>query len=318
MKKILITGTTGFVGTHLVSYLLSLQQYEIYGTFRSESSKEKFPFKDKINFLQVDFKDFGQVENAVSQAKPDWIFHLAAQSNVLESFKNPIDTFHSNIDTQLNLLEVVKKLKFVDTKILIVSSAEVYGLISPKDLPINEETAHHPVNPYAVSKLTQDYLGLQYHLAYKLPIVRVRPFNHVGPGQEIGFVISDFAKQIVEIEKGNLPPVIKVGNLEAKRDFTDVRDMVKLYPLLLEKGIPGEVYNAGAGKSVQIKEILNILLSLSKKTISIEQDPDKMRPSDVLEIVSDITKVYRTTGWKPVIPIEQTLKDTLDYWRNII
>jgi GDP-4-dehydro-6-deoxy-D-mannose reductase len=206
----------------------------------------------------------------------------------------------------------------METKVLLVSSAEVYGHIRPDDLPVDEETPHRPANPYAVSKIAQDYLGFQYYLSYKLPIIRVRPFNHIGPGQKLGFVVSDFAKQVAEIEKGSQPPIIRVGNLEARRDFTDVRDIVKAYPLLLEKGEPGEVYNAGSGNSHSAKEIMEILLTLTTASVQVEQDPDRMRPSDIPEIRADITKIIEVTGWKPEIPFEQTIKDTLDYFRKVV
>ncbi|MGH7203397.1 MAG: GDP-mannose 4,6-dehydratase, partial [Candidatus Levyibacteriota bacterium] len=184
--------------------------------------------------------------------------------------------------------------------------------------PVDENTPHRPANPYAVSKIAQDYLGFQYNLSYKLPIIRVRPFNHVGPGQAPTFVVSDFAKQIAEIEKGNREPVMRVGNLDAKRDFTDVRDMVRLYSLLIEKGEPGEVYNAGNGVSHSVQEVLDLLQSFSKMKITVQHDPAKMRPSDVPDIMCDRTKVTKATGWKPQISFETTIKDTLDYWRGIV
>jgi GDP-4-dehydro-6-deoxy-D-mannose reductase len=317
-KTILVTGASGFVGAYLIEQLINLGNKNIYGTYRSESSKDKSPIKDKIEFLQVDLKEKDQIEKALETIKPGWIFHLAAQANVPLSIKDPIETFHANIDSQLNLFSAILKLKLFETKILLVSSAEVYGYVKAEDLPVDEETPHRPANPYAVSKIAQDYLGFQYNLSYKLPIIRVRPFNHIGPGQETGFVVSDFAKQIVDIEKGLVEPVIKVGNLEAKRDFTDVRDMVRLYPLLLEKGVTGQVYNAGQGKSTKVRDILDMLLSFSKTKIKVENDPAKLRPSDIPEIVSDIRKVTKLTGWKPEILLEKTLLDTLEYWRQRI
>jgi len=206
---------------------------------------------------------------------------------------------------------------------MVISSAEIYGYVTPENLPIGENTPFRPGNPYAVTKIAQDFIGLQYNLSYHMPIIRVRPFNHVGPRQATGFVVSDFAKQIAEIEKShrqNLPttdPMLKVGNLEAKRDFTDVRDMVKAYSLILEKGVPGDVYNIGSGKSIKIAEVLDTLIGLSDTKIEKQTDPTKLRPSDVPEIVCNNTKIRNLTSWEPEIALETTLKDTLDYWRHL-
>lgn len=313
MKKILITGATGFVGHHLTTHLLSQDTIELFGTTRSEDSTSS-----QIVLKKVDLQKREEVHQLLKDIQPNEIYHLAAQSNVPKSFQDPINTFHTNIDSQINLFESLRDLSLTETKILLVSSAEVYGHIQTEDVPVDEETPTRPANPYAVSKLAQDYLGFQYALAYNLPIIRVRPFNHIGPGQSPGFVLSDFASQIAAIEKGNQSPIIRVGNLEARRDFTDVRDMVKLYPLLLNKGEWGAVYNAGAGISHSAQEILDILLSLTSTSIHVEQDPSRMRPSDVPNIVADISKVSTLTGWAPEIPFEQTVKDTLDYFRNVV
>jgi GDP-4-dehydro-6-deoxy-D-mannose reductase len=200
----------------------------------------------------------------------------------------------------------------------VVASAEVYGSVTKEDLPMGEDTPLNPTNPYAVSKLAQDFLGLQYFLSYGIKTIRVRPFNHVGPRQAPNFVISSFAQKIAEIEKGKREPILPVGNLEAKRDFTDVRDMVKAYSLIMEKGEFGEVYNIGSGRSYKISEILEMLLSFSSVKITVEIDKSLFRPIDDPELVCDSTKINKTTGWKAEIPLEETLKDTLDYWRNII
>lgn len=311
MKKILITGATGFAGGHLIDHLLSLGDYEIYGTSRSEHAS----VKEQVHFLKVDLENKDEVKKLLSDIQPEEIYHLAAQANVPQSIKDPQGTFHTNIDSQLNIFDSLRELQLTSTKLLLISSGEVYGYVQPEDLPISENTQHRPANPYAVSKIAQDYLGFQYHLSYKMPIIRVRPFNHAGPGQAPAFVMADFAKQVADIEKGRQEPLMRVGNMLAKRDFTDVRDMVRLYPLLLEKGTPGDVYNAGSGISHSAQEILDLLFSYSSVKIQVESDPAKMRPSDIPEIVADSTKVTRVTGWKPEISFEQTVKDTLDYWR---
>jgi GDP-4-dehydro-6-deoxy-D-mannose reductase len=316
MKKILITGATGFVGTHLVSYLLSLEKYEIYGTYRSEGSLENYPYKDRIKFVKADLADKEQFKSALSQVKPDAVFHLAAQAAISESIRHPLETLHNNIDSELFLFESLRELEMLNTKIMIVLSADVYGYVLPEDLPIDEATPFRPGNPYAVSKIACDFLAYQYFRSYKLPIVRLRSFTHIGPGQKTGFVTSDFAKQIAEIEKGKQEAVIRVGNLDAKRDFTDVRDIVRAYALLLEKGEPGDVYNIGSGMSRKISEVLEFFLSKAKVSIKSETDPDKLRPSDIPDFVADFSKLQKLTGWKPEISFEKSLEDILEFWRK--
>lgn len=316
MKRVLITGASGFVGGWLAEHLLSLGLSEIYGTYMTEESREISPVKDNITFIQADLSQKETIEKIISEVRPDEVYHLAALASVASSFKDPIATFHNNIDVEINLLESLRQNNLTNTRVLIVGSAEVYGYVNPSDLPIDEETPLRPASPYAVTKIAQDFLGYQYNLSYKIPLIRVRPFNHIGPRQATGFVVADFAKQIADIEKGKQEPVIKVGNLEAKRDFTDVRDMVKAYSLILEKGIPGEVYNIGSGKSVKIGDVLDMLIGMSTVKIDRETDPAKLRPSDIPETVSDNTKISQTTGWKPEIPFEETLKTVLDYWRE--
>ncbi|OGH17790.1 MAG: hypothetical protein A2868_01185 [Candidatus Levybacteria bacterium RIFCSPHIGHO2_01_FULL_40_15b] len=314
MKKAFITGITGFAGSFLAEHLIR-EDYEVSGTYLIDKSRSNISSVHKVKLYKVDLQDAKEVERIISLERPDMIFHLAALTAPGESFENPSEFIANNIGMQVNLLESVRKAQVLP-RMLIVSSAEVYGNVSVSDLPIGEETEIRPVNPYAVSKVACDFLGLQYFLSYKLPIVRVRPFNHIGPRQSPSFVVAAFAKKIAEIEKNKIPPVIKVGNLSPKRDFTDVRDTVWGYQLLIEKGEPGEVYNIGSGRSYEIKYILDTLLSFSDKKITIETDSALMRPVDVPELVCDNSKIKKVTGWEPKIPIEQTLRETLDYWRN--
>jgi GDP-4-dehydro-6-deoxy-D-mannose reductase len=318
-KKILITGASGFVGSHLVDHLALDSNNVLFGThFSKNGSKNKNKINEKIQLSEVDLRNEDEVYNLIDKVKPDIIYHLAAFTSAANSFKSPRETVLNNIAGQLNIFESMQKSNLLNSKTLVVASAEVYGTVKKENLPMNEETPLNPTNPYAVSKLTQDFLGRQYFLSYGLKAVRVRPFNHVGPGQAPIFVVSSFAQKIVEIEKGKRKPLLPVGNLEAKRDFTDVRDVVKAYSLLMDKGEFGEVYNIGSGVSYKISEILNMLLSFSSVKIKIETDKSLFRPIDDPELVCDPSKLNRLTGWKPEIPIEKTLKDTLDYWRNII
>ncbi len=318
-RKILITGASGFVGYHLIKYLSDKKDVKIYGTFLEDSSKNKLAeYKDKIILEKVDLSDKEKVIFLIEKIKPDEIYHLAAFTVPSLSFDQPEKVITNNILSEINILEGLKKCNLFKTKVLIVSSADVYGKVDKENIPINENTPLNPVNPYAVSKIAQDYLGLQYFLAYGINVIRVRPFNHVGPGQGPNFVVGAFSKKIAEIEKGKRKPILEVGNLEAKRDFTDVLDMVRAYYLVLEKGVPGDVYNIGSGKAYKIKDILNILLSFSKKEIEVKIDKTLFRPIDEPELRCDCSKFKKTTGWKPLIPIEKTLRETLDYWRNII
>lgn len=316
MKRVLITGATGFAGGFLAEYLLSTNNFEVFGTYHSEKSLSLSSLKDRITFQQVDLRNQAQVENVLNNTQPAYIFHLAASSSAKESFEHPILTMDTNIDSEINLFEAVRRAHLENVKILITSSAEVYGYVQKDDLPVDEQTPLRPASPYAVSKIAQDYLGFQYGLSYDLAIIRVRPFNHIGPRQSSKFIVSDFSKQIAEIEKGIKEPVIQVGNLEARRDFTDVRDVVRAYSMIMEKGEKREVYNVGSGTSISAKEILDTLLSFSRKKIEINIDQTKLRPSDTPEIICDHTKLTQVTGWKPEIPLTQTLKETLEYWRS--
>lgn len=317
-KKILITGASGFAGSHLIEYLIDSNK-NIYGTYYSDKGLENLDrYKDKISLIKVDLTDENQTNDLIKTIKPDQVYHLAAFTSAAESFSSPKKTVINNISSQINLFESIKINKLKNTRILIISSAEVYGDVKPSDLPINEDTRFNPTNPYAVSKLTQDFLGRQYFIADGLKVVIARPFNHIGKRQSPDFVVSAFAKKIAEIEKGQKKPVLMVGNLEAKRDFTDVKDVVRAYTLLMEKGKDGQAYNIGSGISYKISDILNKLLSDSNMKISIQSDKSLFRPIDNPDLVCDASKIRKLTGWEPKIKIDKTLKETLDYWRNII
>ncbi len=319
MKRILITGITGFAGSYLAEYLVSNGNFEIFGTYLFEQSLINVgKIKDKLQLVKIDLSKEKNVSDIVRNISPSVIFHLAALTSPADSFKNPTATLTNNISLQINLMEAVKKNNLLDTKILVVSSGEIYGIVKKEDLPIDEKVSLMPTNPYSVSKIAQDFLGLTYFLSYKLKIVRVRPFNHVGPRQSPNFVIASFAKQIAEIEKGKRKPILHVGNLEAKRDFTNVKDMVRAYVLAVEKGKYGEVYNIGSGVSYKISDILSKLVFMSSSKIRIQEDQALIRPNDNPELICDAGKFINLTNWKPEIPMETTLKNTLDYWRNII
>ncbi len=318
-KKVLITGASGFVGYHLIKYLIDKGNEKIYGTYLEDSSKERLnEFKNKLTLEKIDLSKKSDVYSLIEKIKPDKIYHLAAFTVPSLSFDSPLEVITNNVSSQLNILESLRKQKLFKTRVLIISSADVYGKVKKEDIPIDEQTPLNPVNPYAVSKIAQDFLGLQYFLAYGIEIVRVRPFNHIGPGQGPNFVVAAFSKKIAEIEKGKRENVLTVGNLEAKRDFTDVGDMVRAYDLILEKGKIGDVYNIGSGKAYKIKDILDKLLSFSKKEIKVEIDKTLFRPIDEPELRCDYQKIKKLTNWEPLIPINKTLGETLDYWRNII
>ena len=316
MKRILITGVTGFVGSHLAEFFLAKGNVELFGIERWRSRTENIDhIKARLNFTECDIRDASSVKKAVQKIKPDQIYHLAAQSFVPASWSAPAETLTTNIVGQLNILEAVREMG-INPAILIAGSSEEYGLVHPDELPIKETNPLRPLSPYAVSKVGQDLLGYQYFMSYKLHVIRTRAFNHTGPRRGEVFFCSTIAKQIVEIEKGLKEPVIEVGNLEAQRDFTDVRDVIRGYFLALEKGKPGEAYNICSGKAYKMRDVLDMFLGLTKVKIKERQDPKRMRPSDVPILLGDHSLFSKTTGWEPEIPFEKTLKDLLDFWRN--
>jgi len=316
--KILVTGIAGFVGSHLVDYLLKKDNLEIHGFIEEPFQSKVFKhIKDKINFYEVDIRDFNKVKNIIEEIKPDKIFHLAAQSSAAYSFQAPRQTFFINTEGFLNILEAVRLLK-INPFIQIPGSSDEYGLVYEDELPVKETNPLRPLSPYAVSKITQDFLGYQYYKSYGLNIVRTRIFHQTGIRRPDKFVISSFAKQIALIEKGKKEPIIHVGNLDVTRDFLDVADVAAACCLALEKGKPGEVYNICSGKGYKLKEILEMLFVLTDKKIEIAQDPQRLRPSDIPIIIGDAAKFKKETGWQPQIPIEETLKNLLNWWRDNI
>ncbi len=317
MLRILITGITGFVGSHLAEYALGLGA-EVYGSSRWRSKTENIEhIRDRINLIESDLRDLSSVQHLLEIAVPDYIVHLAAQSFVAASWHTPAETLYTNTVSQVNLLEAMRSRKDKAPRFLAIGSSEEYGLVYDDELPIRETNPLRPLSPYAVSKVTQDLMGYQYFQSYGLPIVRTRAFNHEGPRRGDVFVTSNFARQVAEIEAGKRPPVMNVGNLKARRDYTDVRDIVRGYWRLLEDGQPGDVYNLCSGKAWSIQEVLDFMLTHSTvRSIKVQEDPSRLRPSDVPVLIGDATKVETAVGWRPTIPFEQTLADTLEYWRR--
>jgi len=315
--KVLITGITGFAGSHLAEYILNAHKdVEVSGIVRWRSRMENVRhILGRVRLHEADLKDIVSLKKALADSRPDRVFHLAAQSFVPSSWRLPAETFAINAIGQVNLFEAILDLK-LDPRIQIAGSSEEYGHVRPDEVPMKETNPLRPLSPYAVSKVAQDLLAYQYFMSYGLKTVRTRGFNHTGPRRGDVFVTSNFARQIAEIEKGKKPPVIHVGNLEAKRDFTDVRDIVRAYWLACEKGECGEVYNIGSGRTMAMKDMLAILLSLSKVKVKVRVDPARLRPSDVPILYSDCSKFVSLTKWKPRIPLEETFKDLLDYWRE--
>ncbi len=310
----LITGINGFVGGYLAEHLLSSSNTQVSGVSRS-GTLEFAPLQPHINVIQADLRDPQQTQAAILHAAPDVIIHLAGQTFVPESFRDPAGTLHTNVFGTLHVLEAMRQLD-QPCRLLITGSNEEYGLITADDLPLNEDTPLRPASPYGVSKASQTLLGLQYHRSYGMDVVIVRPFNHIGPRQSDRFVTGAFAHQIARIERGLQEPVLKVGNLEGQRDFTDVRDMVAAYALALEHAPPGSVYNLGSGQPRSIRSLLDLLAAASTATFRIEPDPARMRPVNIPLVVCDASRFRERTGWEPRIPIEQTMRDILQEWRE--
>jgi GDP-4-dehydro-6-deoxy-D-mannose reductase len=316
--NVLVTGAAGFVGSHMIEYILRTQpECTAVGADRWHARRDNIRHLDsKFRYIEYDMTDYASTLALVAETRPERVFHLAAQSFVPASWNAPADTLTTNITGQLNLFEAVRQIG-LDPTIQIACSSEEYGMVYPEETPIKETNPLRPLSPYGVSKVAQDLLGYQYHASYGLRVIRTRAFNHTGPRRGEQFVTSSFAKQIAEVEAGRRAPVIKVGNLDAERDFTDVRDMVRAYWTATQHCEPGEVYNICSGNRVGVRDVLTTLVLLSPlaKDITIEKDETRMRPSDVPLLYGDATKFRERTGWEPRITFKQTMTDLLDYWR---
>jgi GDP-mannose 4,6-dehydratase len=324
-KNVLITGVTGMVGSHLADYLLKKTDWNIYGLCRWRSPLSNVEHlldlanrrNSRIKFINADLNDYSSLIRAVEVSKPNYIFHLAAQSYPLTSFVEANITLDTNIIGTYNLLNAVKQLK-KDPLIHVCSSSEVFGRVKKNNLPIDENCSYHPASPYAISKVGTDLIGRYFYEAFKLKILVTRMFTHTGPRRGDVFAESSFAKQIAMIESKKIKPIIKVGNLNSLRTFADVRDAVHAYYLLLTKNPkPGEIYNIGGTYSCTIREMLNYLVSLSKvKNIKIVEDPARLRPIDADLQIPNTKKFMDATGWKPQISFQKTMEDLLNYWRK--
>lgn len=314
--KILITGITGMVGSHLAEYILNNHpEDEVHGLLRWRSPLDNIRgILPRINLHYAELRDLNSLVTLIGKVKPARIFHLAAQSYVTVSFDSPADTLQTNVIGTTNLLDALR-ITGCDAKVHICSSSEVYGQVTKDEVPINEKNAFRPASPYAVSKVGEDMIALQYFLSYGIQTVRTRMFTHTGPRRGDVFAESAFAKQIALIEAGLSQGPVRVGNLESVRTFTDVRDAVRAYWLLLEKCPGGEVYNIGGNRTMTIGQMLDMLKSMAKCPIAHEVDPNLLRPSDVTLQIPDISKFQAATGWQPEISVEKTLEDLLNYQR---
>lgn len=300
MRKLLVTGSRGFVGRALQSYLESNHEYAI--ELVQPDSRIEIMVPAKLNEL-------------IAGITPEFVIHLAAQSSVPESFEDPRSTLNTNLFGTLNLLESLKHASFRG-RLLYVGSADVYGSVPLGDIPIRESQPLRPLNPYAVSKVAAEALCYQWVRASGQNIVMVRPFNHIGPGQSEHFVVSDFAKQVIEIKFGLRPPVIMVGDVDVTRDFTDVRDVIRAYLLLLERGEDGEVYNVCSGRETSVRDILEMQLAMAGINAEIRKDSRRLRQIEQRRVVASYEKLHQATGWRPEITLEQSIKDILADWEK--
>lgn len=313
---VMVTGISGMTGSHLADFLCEKRDVRVHGVIRWRDSLNHLEnIKNRLILHECDLRDAHGVTDLIQKIQPDQIFHLAAETSVASSWKNPEQTIVNNITCQLNIFEAVRHSS-PKTRILVTGSSESYGLVTEQDLPVSEDMGFHPLSPYGVSKVSQDMLAYQYHQSYGMDIVRVRVFNLTGPRQDPTFALANFARQLARIDTGCSEPVIKVGNLEARRDFTDFRDAAEANWMALEKGVAGEVYNIGSGKSRKLKTALDRLIKISGLRVTVEQDPERMRPSDIPCMVCDNRRFAAATGWQTKISFDQTLEDLYRYWQK--
>jgi GDP-4-dehydro-6-deoxy-D-mannose reductase len=314
--RVLITGISGFVGLHLAEHLLaSHPEVELVGLRRWRSEMPVVPaLTPTVRIMEGDLLDEPSLVRALQASRPEIIFHLAASSSVAGSWDTPAEMMQVNALGTLHLLEAVRQLG-LEAQVVLACSAEAYGVVGESDLPINEGQPFRPVSPYAVSKAAVDLLGYQYSQAFGLRTVRMRLFNHCGPRQSARFVVSSLARQVAGIEAGRFPPRVVVGNLDVRRDFVDVRDAVRAYWLAGTRGVPGEAYNVATGRSHSIREVLDCLRALADTSVEVVVDPAYMRVAELQVLEGDATRFRKATGWRPEIPFERTLADTLDWWR---
>jgi GDPmannose 4,6-dehydratase len=323
-RKALITGITGMVGSHLADYILEHTDWDVWGMARWRSPMDNIAHhiprinnRDRLHLVYGDLRDTLSIFNVVERTKPDFVFHLAAQSFPKTSFDSPLDTLDTNIQGTNRLLEALKQ-HAREALIHVCASSEVFGRVPKEKLPINEDCTFHPASPYAISKVGTDLIGRFYAEAYNMTVMTTRMFTHTGPRRGDVFAESSFAKQIALIEAGLIPPVLKVGNLDSLRTFADVRDAVRAYYLLVTHNpVGGEYYNIGGTYTATVRSMLETLRSMSTvKSIDVEIDPDRLRPIDADLQVPDTSKFEKHTGWKTEISFEQTMSDLLNYWRD--
>ena len=318
--RVLITGINGFVGSHLADLLLEESKFELFGGKKVNARLRNIHhILDRVNLIDFDLIDYFSVKNLLQVSKPKYIYHLGALSWVTPSWVMPAAYMQVNAIGTINLFEAIRELK-LDTRVLVSCTPEEFGDVQPDELPITEGTPLAPVNHYAASKMAQDAVCMSYYATYKIPVIRVRAFNHEGPRRDVSGALASFAYQIARIEAKHQKPVILVGNLEAKRNFTHVKDMVRAYYLAMQKCIPNELYLIGSDNVYTIRECLEKLIFLSpmKDKISYRVDPEKVRPTELRYLISECTKFKKQTAWEPSISFEQMLNDILGYWREFV